>query len=248
MRPSKKPNRALRIRVEPQIWRNTMSASATSPTVVLVHGAFADASSWNGVIAELEGAGIDVVAPANPLRGIEPDADFLTGFVDSLDRPVILVGHSYGGAVISQTGTDAQRAVGLVFVAAFAPDTDEALSDINARYPNVALGATLLPFTYADAQGDEHTDLAIDRSKFRDAFCADLPEARAGLAAATQRSIAASAFTDTLRGVPAWHTHPSWAVVATADRAIHPDAERDMANRASAQVVELDGSHAVAVS
>jgi len=225
-----------------------MTATTDSPTVVLVHGAFADASSWNGVIAELESAGIDVVAPANPLRGIAADANYLTGFVDSLDRPVLLVGHSYGGAVISRTGTQAKRAVGLVFVAAFAPDSDEQLSEINARYPDVALASSLTPFSFCGPDGAEHTDLAIDPAAFRDTFCADLPEERARLAADTQRSVSADAFTDVLACMPAWRTLPSWAIVARADHAIHPDAERDMAKRAGSEIVELDASHAVAVS
>jgi pimeloyl-ACP methyl ester carboxylesterase len=225
-----------------------MTATPDSPTVVLVHGAFADASSWNGVITELGSAGIDVVAPANPLRGIGADANYLTGFVDNLDRPVLLVGHSYGGAVISQTGTEAKHAVGLVFVAAFAPDSNEPLSEINARYPDVALASALTPFTFCSTDGAEHTDLTIDSAKFRNTFCADLPEDRARLAADTQRSVAANAFTDVLACMPAWRTLPSWAVVARVDHAIHPDAERDMAKRAGSEIVELDASHAVAVS
>jgi pimeloyl-ACP methyl ester carboxylesterase len=225
-----------------------MTATPDSPTVVLAHGAFADASSWNGVITELEAAGIDAVAPANPLRGIAADANYLTGFVDSLERPVLLVGHSYGGAVISQTGTEGKHAVGLVFVAAFAPDANEPLSEINARYPEVALASALIPFTFCGSDGVEHTDLAIDRAKFRDTFCADLTEDRARLAADTQRSVAADAFTDVVACMPAWRTLPSWAIAARADRAIHPDAERDMAKRAGSEIVELDASHAVAVS
>lgn len=225
-----------------------MSPSTSSPIVVLVHGAFADASSWNGVIGELRKADIDVCAPANPLRGVGSDAAYLTGFVDSLDRPVVLVGHSYAGAVITQSGADAKNAVGLVFVAAFAPEANETLTDINSRYPDVPLGAVLLPFTYAKDGGGQGTDLWIDPAKFHDAFCADVPADQARLMSETQRSAAADAFTTAVTGTPAWKTRPSWVIVAASDRAIHPDAEREMAKRAGSETVEIDGSHAVAVS
>jgi len=158
-----------------------MSTPDITPTVALVHGAFVDASSWNGVIAELKAAGLDVVAPPNLLRGVGVDASYLTGFVAALGRPVILVGHSYAGAVISQTGSDATNVAGLVYVAAYAPEAGETLGAINARYPDVPLSAAL----------------------------------------------------------------PSWAVVATADHAIHPNAERDMAKRAGSEVTEIGASHAV---
>jgi pimeloyl-ACP methyl ester carboxylesterase len=226
-----------------------MSATGTSaaPTVVLVHGAFADASSWAGVITELEARGVNVVAPANGLRGIGPDAAYLTSFVDQLGGPVVLVGHSYGGAVITQTGTDARDVVGLVFVAAFSPDRDEKLADINARYPDVPLSAAMRTMTYPDGTGSG-TEAYIDPASFHAAFCADVPDAQARVMAATQRPVSLDAFTTTVTSTPAWHQRPSWAIVATADHAIHPDAERDMAKRAGSETFELDGSHAVAVS
>lgn len=220
----------------------------TSPTVVLVHGAFADASSWSGVIPELEAAGVNVVAPSNQLRGIPADAAYLTSYVNQLGGPTILVGHSYAGALITQSGTDAQDVVGLVFVAAFAPDADEKLADINARYPDIPLSAAQRTLSYPTGGGQPGTEVFIDHASFHDAFCADLPADRARVMALTQRPIAVDAFTSVVTGTPAWQSLPSWAVVATADHAIHPDAERDMAKRAGAEVVELDGSHAVAVS
>ena len=220
----------------------------TSPTVVLVHGAFADASSWSGVIAELQAADVNATAPPNQLRGIPTDAAYLTSFVNQLGGPTILVGHSYGGALITQSGTDARDVVGLVYVAAFAPEADEKLADINARYPDVPLAAAQRQLTYPTGDGKSATEVFIDHASFHDAFCADLPEAQAQVMALTQRPVAVDAFTSVVTGTPAWRSLPSWAIVATADHAIHPDAEHDMAKRAGAEVVELDASHAVAVS
>ena len=220
----------------------------TSPSVVLVHGAFADASSWSGVIAELQSAGVSVTAPPNQLRGIPTDAAYLTSFVNQVDGPTILVGHSYAGALITQSGTDARDVVGLVFVAAFAPEANENLADINARYPDIPLSAAQRTLTYPTGDGISGTEVLIDQASFHDAFCADLPVEQARVMALTQRPIAVEAFTSVVTGTPAWHSLPSWAIVATADHAIHPDAERDMAKRAGAEVVELDASHAVAVS
>ena len=220
----------------------------TSPTVVLVHGAFADASSWSGVIEELHTVDANVIAPPNQLRGIPTDAAYLTNFVNQLGTPTLLVGHSYGGALITQSGTDAQDVIGLVFVAAFAPEADEKLADINARYPDIPLSTAQRTFTYPAADGSSKTEVFIDPTSFHDAFCADISADRARVMALTQRPVSVDAFTSVVTGTPAWHSLPSWAIVATADHAIHPDAERDMAKRAGSHVVELDASHAVAVS
>ncbi len=220
----------------------------TTPTVVLVHGAFVDASSWNGVIAELEAAGIDVVAPPNLLRGVGVDAAYLTGFLDALGRPAVLVGHSYAGAVISQAGSNAKGVVGLVFVAAFAPEAGETLAAINARYPDVPLATAQRTFTYTNERGEQATDTYVEGSSFHGAVCADLPADVADMLARTQRPVSLDAFTTTVTGTPAWKTLPSWAIIATADQAIHPDAERDMAKRAGSTITEIDASHAVPAS
>src|SRR5579859_2012779 len=140
-----------------------------APTVVLVHGAFVDASSWTGVMAELNRAGLDALAPPNLLRGVGVDAAYLTGFVRALGRPAVLVGHSYAGAVISQTGSDAGNVTGLVYVAAYAPESGETLGAINARYPNVPLAAALRTFTYTDERGEQATDTFVDATLFHDA-------------------------------------------------------------------------------
>jgi len=216
------------------------------PTVVLVHGAFADASSWDGVIERLQQQGCTVVAPANPLRGVATDSAYLASVVNQLDGPVLLVGHSYGGAVI--TNAAATGVVGLVFVAAFAPDEGERLGDIEASSKDSVLNSALVQRQYPTGQGTETaTEFAIDPALFREAFAADLPTEQTAVMAATQRPVAASAFTD-VSGPPAWKMHPSWAVVATGDKAAGSDVVRSMAQRAGADILEVEGSHVIMIS
>jgi pimeloyl-ACP methyl ester carboxylesterase len=227
---------------------SAIGSISSTPTVVLVHGAFADASSWTGVINELQAADVEVIAPPNPLRGVATDAAYLTSFVGQLDGPVLLVGHSYGGALITQTGADAPNVVGLVFVAAFAPEAGETLADINARYPDVALSAALRTFSYPNDGAEQGTEGWVDLAQFHEAFCADAPAEAARVAAVTQRSVSLDVFSTVVTGTPAWKTVPSWAIVALSDHAIHPDAEHDMAKRAKSEVFEIEGSHAVMMS
>ena len=216
------------------------------PTVVLVHGAFADASSWNGVIERLQQQGCTVVAPANPLRGVASDSAYLASVVNQLDGPVLLVGHSYGGAVI--TNAAATGVVGLVFVAAFAPDEGERLGDVEASSKDSVLNSALVQRQYPTGQGTETaTEFAIDPALFREAFAADLPTEQTAVMAATQRPVAASAFTD-VSGPPAWKMLPSWAVVATGDKAAGSDVVRSMAQRAGADILEVEGSHVIMIS
>ena len=216
------------------------------PTVVLVHGAFADASSWNGVIERLQQQGCTVVAPANPLRGVATDSAYLASVVNQLDGPVLLVGHSYGGAVI--TNAAATGVVGLVFVAAFAPDEGERLGDVEASSKDSVLNSALVQRQYPTGQGTETaTEFAIDPALFREAFAADLPTEQTAVMAATQRPVAASAFTD-VSGPPAWKMLPSWAVVATGDKAAGSDVVRSMAQRAGADILEVEGSHVIMIS
>ena len=223
-----------------------MSSAPTQPTVVLVHGAFADASSWDGVIERLQQQGCTVVAPANPLRGVATDSAYLASVVNQLDAPVLLVGHSYGGAVI--TNAAATGVVGLVFVAAFAPDEGERLGDIEANSKDSVLNTALVQRQYPTGQDTETaTEFAIDPALFREAFAADLPTEQTAVMAATQRPVAASAFTD-VSGPPAWKMLPSWAVVATGDKAAGSDVVRSMAQRAGADTVEVEGSHVIMIS
>jgi pimeloyl-ACP methyl ester carboxylesterase len=222
-------------------------SETTAPTVVLVHGAFADASSWNGVIERLQAKGVQVTAPANPLRGIAIDSAYLAGVLDEIPGPVIAVGHSYGGAVITNAATQAKNVSPLVFVAAFAPDKGEALGEVEAGSKDSVLNSALVPHHYPSGNGDQAVEFAIDPAKFRDAFAADLPAEQTALMAATQRPVAESAFSEPT-GPAAWKDRPSWAVVATGDKAAGADVVRSMAERAGAAITEVDGSHVIMVS
>jgi pimeloyl-ACP methyl ester carboxylesterase len=221
--------------------------TSTAPlTVVLVHGAFADSSSWAGVIERLQSNGVPVIAAANPLRGISTDSAYVASVFDQVPGPVLAVAHSYGGAVISNAATGARNVVGLVFVAAFAPDEGEKLGDVTASSKDSVLGTALVPRQYP-TEGGTGTEFLIDPAKARDAFAADLTDAEAALIGTIQRPVADLAFGEP-SGVPAWKTLPSWAVVATNDRAAGTDVVRAHAQRAGATVTELDGSHVIMIS
>jgi pimeloyl-ACP methyl ester carboxylesterase len=221
------------------------NSDASSLTVVLVHGAFADSSSWNGVIERLQDAGIRLTAPANPLRGIAHDSAYLASYLEQISGPVVAVGHSYGGAVISNAGT-AANVVGLVFIAAYAPEDGERLGEVGDTSKDSILGPTLMPLKYPDASGSG-VEFMVDPAKFREAFAADLSPGQAAVMAATQRPAAEGAFSEP-NGPPAWKSTPSWAVVATADKAAGTDVIRSMAKRAGATTTEVDASHVVMVS
>jgi len=218
-----------------------------TPTVVLVHGAFADASSWNGVITRLQGQGVPVTAPPNPLRGITADAAYIAGVLAQIEGPVLAVGHSYGGAVITNAATDANNVVGLVYVAAFAPDEGEMLGEVESGSKDSVLNSALVPRTYPTTSGESATEFLIDPAKARDAFAGDLSAEQAALIAATQRPVAELAFSEP-NGPPAWKHLPSWAVVATGDKAAGTDVTRSMAERAGAKITEVVGSHVIMVS
>jgi pimeloyl-ACP methyl ester carboxylesterase len=215
-------------------------------TVVLVHGAFADGSSWAGVIERLQARGIQVMAVANPLRGISADSAYVASVFAQMPGPVLAVGHSYGGAVISNAATGASNVVGLVFVAAFAPDEGERLGEVEAASNDSVLNSALVPHHYP-AGGGTATEFSIDPAKARDAFAADLSDAQAALIAAIQRPVSELGFSEP-SGPPAWKTLPSWAVVATGDRAAGTDVVRAHAERAGAAITEVDGSHVIMIS
>ena len=223
-----------------------MSNSLNTPTVVLVHGGFADASFWTPVIRQLQARGLPVLAPPNPLRGLAGDAKYIASFVEQIDGPVLLVGHSYGGAVISVAGAEADNVVGLVYVAAFVLDEGESFGEIFAAFPPTPLGEALRPSTYPLTDGETAVELTIAPELYRSAFAADLPSEETDVLAVMQRPFAAI-FEDRAQAA-AWKRLPSWAVVATSDNAIHPDAERHMARRAGAEIVEVDASHSIALS
>jgi pimeloyl-ACP methyl ester carboxylesterase len=216
-------------------------------TVVLVHGAFADSSSWNAVIERLQAAGLQVTAAPNPLRGISHDSAYVASFIKQVPGPVLAVGHSYGGAVISNAATRLGNVVGLVYVAAFATEEGESLGEATGKSKDAILSSVLVPLRYPSPSGEPAVELAIDPARFRDAFAADLPEAQTALMAATQRPIAEAAFSEP-GGPPAWKHMPSWAVVATSDKAAGTDVVRSMAERAGASTTELEGSHVIMVS
>jgi pimeloyl-ACP methyl ester carboxylesterase len=217
-------------------------------TVVLVHGAFADASSWNGVIERLQTRGVRVTAPANPLRGISSDSAYLASVFDQTSGPVLAVGHSYGGAVITNAAAKARNVVGLVYVAAFAPDEGERLGDVESTSKDSVLNTALVPLKYPTGKDAETAvEFAISPASFREAFAADLPAEQTATMAASQRPVADLAFSEP-SGAPAWKTLPAWAVVATGDKAAGSDVIRSMAQRAGAKITEVAGSHVIMIS
>jgi pimeloyl-ACP methyl ester carboxylesterase len=221
--------------------------SEPTPTVVLVHGAFADASSWNGVIPLLQAKRVPVTAPANPLRGIAHDSAYIASVFAQIEGPVLAVGHSYGGAVITNAASDAKNVVGLVYVAAFAPDEGETLGAAEAGSKDSVLNSALVPRQYPTPDGGQATEFSIEPAKARAAFAGDLSDQQAALIAATQRPVSELAFSEP-NGPPAWKHLRSWAVVATGDKAAGTDVVRSMAERAGAAVTEIDGSHVIMVS
>jgi pimeloyl-ACP methyl ester carboxylesterase len=222
--------------------------AGAEPTIVLVHGAYADASSWNGVIERLQQQGYTVIAPANPLRGVAVDSAYTASLLNQIDGPVLLVGHSYGGAVITNAAISAPNVIGLVFVAAFAPEEGETLGDVENGSKDSVLGAALVQYTYpAGPDGQTAVEFAINPAMIRDAFTADLSPETTALMAVTQRPAAAAAFTDA-SGPPAWKKLPSWTVVATGDKAAGTDVIRSQAQRAGATITEVEGSHVIMIS
>jgi pimeloyl-ACP methyl ester carboxylesterase len=213
------------------------------PTVVLLHGAFAESSSWDQVIDHLLDAAHPVVAVANPLRGVATDAACLSDHIRSIDGPVVLVAHSYGGAVITNVDPDAGDIVGLVYVAAFAPLPGDSCFELSA-------GSTLGDALQAVPRGDGTTDLTIVQERFHEQFCADVPAAQAARMAATQRPVTQEALVERSGDRPLWQELPSWFVFGDEDRNIPKALEHFMAERAHAhRTIEIPGaSHAVPVA
>jgi pimeloyl-ACP methyl ester carboxylesterase len=222
--------------------------AATSPTVALIHGAFADSTGWTGVIERLTAAGVRARAISNPLRGVAYDAAYVASALGQIPGPVLAVGHSYGGAVISNAAARPGNVVGLVYVAAFAPDEGEKLLEVESGSTDSVLTTALVELQYPTGQGNETAvEFAIDPAKFHDAFAADVPEEDAAVMAATQRPVSAFGFVEP-NGTPAWRSLPSWAVVATGDKAAGSDVVRSMAQRAGATITEVAGSHVIMIS
>ncbi|WP_448316667.1 alpha/beta fold hydrolase [Streptomyces sp. CO7] len=218
---------------------------ATGATVVLVHGVFADASGWNAVTARLLEAGHQVLAPANPLRDLAGDSAYLAGVLATLPGPVILVGHSYGGEVITNAARGHDHVKALVYAAAFAPDEGENALQLARRFPGSRLEGALVT---RPLPGGTDADGYIDPAKFHEVFAADLPRSTTRVMAVSQRPGSLNGLSGP-SGVPAWKTLPSWYVVAGSDRVIPPALQRFMAERARSRTVEVKGaSHVVMMS
>jgi pimeloyl-ACP methyl ester carboxylesterase len=223
-------------------------STSPKPTIVLVHGAFADASSWTAVVQRLQSKGYEVLAPSNPLQGLAGDVQYLRDFLATVEGSIVLVGHSYGGMVITNAATGNEQVKALVYVAAFAPDTGESVAALSASAPGSLLGpSTLTIRPYVRADGTPSAEGYINTSDYRDVFAADLPRSTTTTLSAMQKPADLSILTDA-SGEPAWKTIPSWYMVAERDHAIPADAERNMAARAGSTTVEVNASHSVAVS
>ena len=224
----------------------TMPVSARS-TVVLIHGAFADASGWAGVAAELASDDVDVIAPPNHLRGISADAAYVTSVLDQIEGPVVLVGHSYGGAVITAAGNH-EKVAALVYVNGYALDEGETLGELQGRFPDSPLAANLRYTPFPVAGGEPGTDVSVDPEAFPHIFAADVPIETTRFMALSQRPLSAAAFTEPA-GPPAWRAKPTWGIVSSEDNTINPDVERFGYERAEMTVTEVEGSsHAVFLS
>jgi pimeloyl-ACP methyl ester carboxylesterase len=217
-------------------------AESPQPTVVLVHGAFADASGFGGIIRELSTSGHRVLAPPNPLRSLGGDAATVSAVVGAIEGPVVLVGHSYGGAVITQASAQAGNVIGLVYLAAFSPDEGESCASAQAPFPASMLATTVVPTAYDAPGAAGGPDLYIGEAGFRETFCADSPAELARVMYATQRPLAAAAFGENATA-PGWKSLPSWYQLSRHDNAIAPQAQAFMAQRMNAVTEEIDGSH-----
>jgi pimeloyl-ACP methyl ester carboxylesterase len=226
----------------------SVNATSPKPTIVLVHGGWDNSTGWNAVVAKLQKSGFDVIAPANPLRSLASDAAYVSSVLDTIEGPIVLVGHSYGGAVITNAALGHENVKALVYIAAFAPDVGESLFQLVTMNPGSQIGpATLITRPYPLPGGGEGTDLYLTREGVRTAFAQDLPRKTTDLMFATQRPFSQEAFVEP-SGTPAWKFIPSWYLVASDDHAIPPMTQRFMATRAGAQTSEVYSSHVPQIS
>jgi pimeloyl-ACP methyl ester carboxylesterase len=215
----------------------------SKPTIVLVHGAFGDASAWRPVFDLLDRDEYTVLAPASPLRGVASDAAYLEALIDELDGPVVLVGHSYAGAVITVAGAS-EKVAGLVYVAGLAPEEGESVNDLQARFPALAMGPIIQPRELPDGA----VEITVDPERFHDVFLPDVADADAAFRAHSQRPVLAAAFEEGA-STAAWRAKPSWAVFGTGDQPVAPELHRFQYGRAGSTVTELEGaSHFVMLS
>lgn len=224
-----------------------MSATPVKQTVVLVHGAYADSSSWNGSVEALQEAGHRVIAAANPLRGIESDAAYVRSVLDSIEGPIVVVGHSYGGVVMSHAADGHPDVTALVYVASFLAEPGETLVDLVGKFPGARLGDAAQQVPYTTEAGRSEPELYIDQERFHELFAGDVDTEVARQMAVTQRPLALAAFTAPSTRA-AWRSIESWVLMAEQDLAVPAELSRFMADRAKAHLVEVDASHAVTVS
>jgi pimeloyl-ACP methyl ester carboxylesterase len=217
----------------------------SQPTVVLVHGAFAESASWNGVIRRLQEEGYTAIAAANPLRSVASDAESVASIFEAVEGPIVLVGHSYGGIVISNAARDHENVKALVYVCGFAPEEGENAFELSGRFPGSTLGDALWPVPLSDGSAD----LYIRQELFHQQFAADVPAEQTALMAVSQRP-GRDVSLNEVSGAPAWKSIPSWFVFGELDKNIPAALHRFMAERAQArEIVEIEGaSHAVSVS
>jgi len=225
-----------------------MTMASETPTIVLVHGAWADATGFGPEIRALRARGFTVIGFANPLRDLAGDTRYLAEFLRTLTGPIVLVGHSYGGNVISMAATGNDQVKALVYLNGWMCDEGESQQQLLERFEGSLVGPSIRPVPYTGPDGTEGADLYLDRNAFRETFAADVDPETAAVMAAAQRPYAAAAFAGTPSGPPAWKTLPCWYLLGTEDKAIPPALQRFMAERAGATIVEVPASHVSFVS
>ena len=225
---------------------DALARAGAKPTIVFVHGAFADASGFAAVTSRLEDRGYTVISPADPLRGPASDAAYVASVLRTIDGPIVLVAHSYGGAVTTEAATQAGNVKALVYLTALALDEGESNLDMTGRFPN-GFEKALLARPFPQPDGTQGTDFYIDPAKFHSLFAADVPARTAARMATAQRPVTLAAGQEKC-SAPAWKTIPSWYLIGRQDRVINPTAQRFMAKRAHAHTVEINSSHASYIS
>jgi pimeloyl-ACP methyl ester carboxylesterase len=225
--------------------------TALKPTIVLVHGAWADGSSWSAVTSKLQSAGYTVDVEANPLRGLATDSQYLRDLLATIPGPVVLVGHSYGGMVTTSAATGNPNVKALVYVDAFIPDQGDSVGALAAAQPGSELdpNSSITTVPIRDAGGNViNADVYIKPDQFASLFAGGIPARQAAVLAATQRPLTATTLSETLTGVPAWKTIPSWDIIGTADKVLPPAEQQIMAHRAGAHITKVDAPHLSMIS
>ena len=225
-----------------------MTMASATPTIVLVHGAWADATGFDPEIRALRDRGFTVIGFANPLRDLAGDAAYLAEFLRTLTGPIVLVGHSYGGNVISAAAIGNDQVRALVYFNGWMCDVGESQQQLLEKFEGSLVGPSIRPVPFTNPDGSQGADLYLAAEAFREAFAADVDPKTAGVMAATQRPYAVAAFEATPSAPPAWNTLPCWYLLGTEDKAIPPELQRYMAERANATIVEVPASHVSFVS